>query len=152
MTTKYRDISGIKVRNSSSDLPANANFRGEVFYNSAEGKLKFIKESFTPSGVIANSTWSSKTNYPSTAEFLGWGFGTKDSVFVGGYTSPWSAGFTWDGSAWANLPNLATDTSERMGAGTSSAAFAAGGDPAPSTTAATEEYSGTVTLKTITDS
>ena len=108
MTTKYRDTSGIKVRNTASDLPANANFRGEIYYNSTEGKFKFVKENFTPSGNIANSTWSSKTNYPTTAEFLGWGFGKKDSLFVGGHSSPWSAGYTWDGSSWASATGMST--------------------------------------------
>ena len=85
-----------------------------------------------------------------TRDAAGAGVQTSGMIYAGAPTK--TRAMSWDGSSWANLPNLATNSGERMGAGTSSAAFAAGGDPAPSVTAATEEYSGTVTLKTVTDS
>ena len=59
---------------------------------------------------------------------------------------------SWNGTSWTNEPALGTARSLAGGFGTSTAAVCAGGNPFPSGAIATEEFSETVTLKTVTDS
>jgi hypothetical protein len=59
---------------------------------------------------------------------------------------------SWNGTSWTNEPALGTARSVAGGFGTSTAAVCAGGNPFPSGAIATEEFTETVTLKTVTDS
>ena len=97
------------------------------------------------------SSWTSSTAFPTpTYNNAGNSCGTQtDMVVAGG--SPGTQITIWDGSAWAIDPaSLATSRAGRpASAGTSTAFYVAGGTGQET---ATEEYSKTVTLKTITDS
>jgi hypothetical protein len=59
---------------------------------------------------------------------------------------------SWNGTSWTNEPALGTARSVAGGFGTSTAAVCAGGNPFPSGAIGTEEFSETITLKTVTDS
>ena len=59
---------------------------------------------------------------------------------------------SWNGTSWTNESALGTARSINGGFGTSTAAVCAGGNPFPSGAIGTEEFSETITLKTVTDS
>lgn len=106
--TKFRNLSGIKVKNTATDLPANANHEGEIFYNTAEAKVKFVKKNLVSLGDPTQSTWSTKTNYPNTTGESNWGFGKQNSVTVGAQASPYTEGYSWNGSAWSVITDIGT--------------------------------------------
>jgi len=79
------------------------------------------------------------------------GTATAGLIFAGG-PSVKANTESWDGTSWTNEPALGTARSVAGGFGTSTAAVCAGGNPFPSGAIGTEEFSETITLKTVTDS
>ena len=73
-------------------------------------------------------------------------------VVGGGGPSPAVHTEHFDGTSWAEVADMATARGDGGGNGTGDAAVAFAGEPGSGVTAATEEYTATVTLKTVTDS
>jgi len=100
------------------------------------------------------SSWTEVTNVPATRNNSGASGVLTDGLVFGGAPHPITATFSYDGTNWASAPALGTagaygNRGESESGGTSAIFFGTGpGGPR----AITQEYGGTVTLKTVTDS
>ena len=115
-------------------------------------------------GYVANveewdgSSWSEQNDIPTATRQIATS-GTQTAALAYGGEKPGPAvtnvSLSYDGSSWSSAPNLGTARRAvgGMGSGSSSElAVAATGHNGTANVATTEEFSGTVTLKTITDS
>ena len=99
------------------------------------------------------TSWSEVTNFPRTASYVGYSGSQTDALAFSGYTDPGNAAVTttgYDGTSWSSRPNMAAGRLfYHSNSGTANNALAWSGEGLSNST---EEFSGTATLKVITDS
>ena len=139
-----KEIRGQTIRSLSSDpSPVTT---GDMWYNSTSQTLK---------GRQGVGAWTSGGALGTGRHLMGFGGTQTAGIIASGITPPGATKTTnaqgWDGTSWSTKPSVATARTTLAGSGTSAAGLVAGGNSG-SVTNATEEFTQTVTLKTITDS
>jgi len=100
------------------------------------------------------TNWTSGGTYPQVIKDVKAAGIQTNTLAFGGSPPPGKTTLTtnYDGTSWTTKPSMATPRTSHFGAGTSSAAFAAGGltgaPPGPSSTAFTEEYNKSINVIT----
>ena len=101
------------------------------------------------------TAWATSPGTVNTARVSVGGSGIQTAALAfGGSSPPSAAAESYDGTNWITAPSLATarGNAGSSGAGTSKLALFFGGGPTSSVLNATEEFTQTITLKTVTDS
>ena len=82
------------------------------------------------------------------------GLSSTDALLFGGLAAPGNANNTesWNGTSWTELNNLATARQSLGGAGASGSSALASGGAAPGYSTATEEWTFSHPIKTVTTS
>ena len=108
----------------------------------------------TESYEINSTTWTATGDILTGRKAAGFSGGASTQTagwLAGGETNGPTATEHYDGTSWSTAPSLAAARKKSGGAGTQAVALIFGGGP-DSGIVTTEEFSSTVTLKTVTDS
>ena len=138
----YKTIHGTKVRTYTTN-PDNP-IEGQVWYNDTDNVLKFQFPNRTSSWRTANAL--------NTARYYVGHAGTQTAALAFGGENPYYAVTEqYDGTSWTEVSDLNTAVASHGSNGTYTSALASGGNTG-STSAATEEWSGSsTTIKVLTD-
>ena len=132
----YQELKGLKIKYLSSDTSGDRAIEGEVFYNSASGKV---------ASHIATGAWSAGAPmFTGRNDLAGFGTQTATACF-GGVDATAVSNDTeeYNGSGWSAGEDMPSAIYEHAGTGTLTAGLSVGGTLPGGITNVTNEYDGT---------